>query len=79
MVKVWAAIKLPFLHFVLKLDSDILYMNRFCMALEVITTCESSATHVTDMVRISSMCDNVPFKVPLCMEMFITLNTLILW
>ena len=79
MVKVWAAIKLPFLHFVLKLGSDILHMNRFCVALEVITTCESSATHVTGMVRISSMCDNVPFKVPLCMAMFITLNTLILW
>ena len=54
-------------------------MNRFCVALEVITTCDSSATHVTDMVRISSLCDNVPFKVPLCMEIFITLNTLILW
>ena len=42
MVKVWAAIKLPFLHFVLKLGSDILHMNRFCVALEVITTCEWS-------------------------------------
>ena len=57
----------------------LLLMNRFCVAIEVITTCESSATHVTDMVGISSLCDNVPFKVPLCMEMFITLNTLILW
>ena len=54
-------------------------MNRFCVALEVKTTYESSATHVTDMVGISSMCDNVPFKVPLCMEMFIIMNPLILW
>ena len=49
------------------------------MALEVITTCESSATHVTDVVGISCMGNNVPFKVPLCMEMFIALNAWILW
>ena len=57
----------------------LLHMNRFCVALEVIITCESSATHVTDMVGISCMCNNVPFKVPLCMEMFIALNAWILW
>ena len=55
-------------------DFFLLHMNIFCVGLEVITTCESSATHVTEVIGISCMCNNVPFKVPLCMEMFIALK-----
>ena len=56
----------------------LLNMNSFCLVLEVISTCESSA-HVTDVVGIPCMCKYVPFNVPLCKEMFITLNAWILW